>query len=158
MKFLPIPEKTLSENCDEAGIRLTQITEYLSENKGIDRFTDNSLQTRLAPNKLDIRLVKINSEAKTYLEEQGVDILYLALGFLNWYEDPNSDNPRKAPLVLMPVQLNRSTANEGFKLSYTDADLGPNLALSAKMNSDFNILMPDYAEEFLISEMVSKSK
>jgi len=155
MKFLPIPEKTLSENGDEAGIRLTQITEYLSENKGIDRFTDNSLQTRLAPNKLDIRLVKINSEAKTYLEEQGVDILYLALGFLNWYEDPNSDNPRKAPLVLMPVQLNRSTANEGFKLSYTDADLGPNLALSAKMNSDFNILMPDYAEEFLISDYFS---
>jgi superfamily I DNA and/or RNA helicase/very-short-patch-repair endonuclease len=158
MKFLPIPKGTLPEDGDETGIRLAQITEYLSESVGSDRHTDNALQTRLAADKLDLRLMKVNAEAKTYIEEQGVDILYLALGFVNWYEDVNSDRQRKAPLILIPVELRRATAKDGFKVAYTEAELGPNLTLAAKFKSDFNIVLPDFEDEFNVSEYFSAVK
>jgi hypothetical protein len=47
------------------------------------RFTDTELETRLGPNALQKKLLKIAREAKTAEEEQGANILYLALGFLN---------------------------------------------------------------------------
>ena len=47
---------------------------------------------------------------KTPEEEQGVNILYLAFGLLKWFEDDKSDTERFAPLVLLPVRLERSSA------------------------------------------------
>jgi very-short-patch-repair endonuclease len=158
MKFLPVPKDALPEDGDEIGVRLAQITEYLSENVGSNRHTDNALQTRLTADKLDLRLMKLNTEAKTYIEEQGVDILYLALGFVNWYEDVNSDIQRKAPLLLIPVKLSRATAKEGFKVTYTEADLGSNLTLAAKFKSDFNILLPEFEEDLNVSDYFNSVK
>jgi hypothetical protein len=63
------------------------------------------LQTRVAEETLQKRLLKLYRDAKTLEEEQGVNILYLALGFLRWYEDEKSEILREAPLVLVPVTL-----------------------------------------------------
>lgn len=40
--------------------------------------------------------------AKTSLEENGANTLYLVLGLLRWYESPISERPRYAPIVLIP--------------------------------------------------------
>ena len=45
------------------------------------RFTDNQLETRLGPDGLQKRLLKLARDAKTAEEEQGVNILFLARGF-----------------------------------------------------------------------------
>jgi Protein of unknown function (DUF4011) len=63
----------------------------------------NGLQTSLLPKLLRKRLHDIQRDAKTAEEERGVNILFLALGFLRWYEDEKSDVPRDAPLILLPV-------------------------------------------------------
>jgi very-short-patch-repair endonuclease len=93
-------------------------------------------------------MLKIENEAHTLLNEQGIDVLYLALGMLEWYEDPNATTPRYAPLVLVPVELVRESARNRFKVSYTGADLGPNLTLAAKLKGEFHITLPGYADEF----------
>jgi hypothetical protein len=49
------------------------------------------LQTRVAEETLQKRLIKLHRDRKTLEEEQGVNILYLAIGFLRWHED---ENPR----------------------------------------------------------------
>ena len=54
------------------------------------RRRDAYLETKLGPDALAKRLLSIAREARTAEEEQGVNILYLALGFLTWYEDPTS--------------------------------------------------------------------
>ena len=68
---------------------------------GLDegRFTDNHLDTRLGPDALQKKLLKIAREAQTAEEEFGVNMLYLAIGFLTWYEDKSSSLPREAPLI-----------------------------------------------------------
>jgi hypothetical protein len=42
---------------------------------------------------------KIGSAAKSAIEESGTNMLYLVFGFLEWYEDDNSQQPRYAPLL-----------------------------------------------------------
>ncbi|MYB71460.1 MAG: DUF3320 domain-containing protein [Gemmatimonadetes bacterium] len=111
------------------------------------RHTDNRLQTKLTADALDKSLLKISTEAESYYQEQGVDLLYLALGFLTWYEHESSSTPRKAPLVLVPVALERSSARASYKVAYTQADLGPNLTLANKLKSEFEITLPEFGEE-----------
>ena len=50
------------------------------------RHTDTKLQTALTEERLFLNLLKIHTEAETYIQEQGVNVLFLALGFLHWYE------------------------------------------------------------------------
>lgn len=72
------------------------------------RQTDAQLETRLGPDALQKKLLKIAREALTAEEESGVNMLYLALGFMTWFEDKSSSLAREAPLVLLPVELKRN--------------------------------------------------
>lgn len=154
MSFLPIPKGMLNneENISEA------LPELLEEKLGTNRHSDNKLQTKLNQDQLDKKLLKINTEADTFYQEQGIDILYVALGFLSWYEDDNSEIERRAPLILIPVSLTRSTAQERFKLKYTQVDLGTNLTLKAKLKSDYTIELPEFNDEIDITEYYKKVK
>ena len=68
-----------------------------------------------------------------------LDVLFLAIGFLHWYEADNSEELRKAPLILIPVTLERSSAKEKFKLKYTLEEIGGNISLKAKLKNEFYI-------------------
>ncbi|WP_159078878.1 DUF3320 domain-containing protein [Orrella marina] len=109
--------------------------------------SDLFLQTQLGEQALDQRLVKISNAARGYYEEQGVEILFLALGCLHWSEDTSGRSIRRAPLVLIPVELQRTAAGHGFKLVYTGADLGANLTLASKLKSEFHIDLPPFEED-----------
>jgi hypothetical protein len=107
------------------------------------RHVDDKLQTDVTSDQLQKRLLKLFYDARTFQEEQGVNILYLALGFLKWYEDDNSDRERFAPLLLVPVVLDRQSAASRFKIRYTEGDINTNLSLQARLKSDFGIELPD---------------
>jgi hypothetical protein len=119
----------------------------LSEPELQDAYNDTRLQTNETEEKLQTKILNTYYFAKTSIEEQGVNILYLALGMLEWYEKGNTENPRYAPLLLVPVYLERSSASERFRLRYSGADIGSNLSLQAKMLSEFNINIPDLEDQ-----------
>ncbi|MBC6612377.1 DUF3320 domain-containing protein [Hymenobacter sp. BT507] len=104
--------------------------------------SDNKLQTAEPLAKLEARLLNTYYTARTSLEEQGVNILYLALGSLTWYESAGSEEARRAPLVLVPVLLERGTVAERFKLRYTGAEVEGNLSLQAKLKATFGLTLP----------------
>ncbi|GAB3302231.1 DUF3320 domain-containing protein [Hymenobacter tenuis] len=116
--------------------------EALSEAARQAVLADNKLQTAEPLAKLESRLLNTYYTARTSLEEQGVNILYLALGMLTWYEAASSEEPRRAPLVLVPVLLERGTAAERFKLRYTGAEVEGNLSLQAKLKASFGLQLP----------------
>lgn len=109
--------------------------------------SDTKLQTGEEEEKLQQRLLNTYYAARTTLEEQGVNTLFLALGMLHWYESDSSTEPRRAPLVLVPVALERSTAKERFRLRYTGEDLGVNLSLEAKLRSEWGIALPSIPDD-----------
>lgn len=111
------------------------------------RNTDCILHTSLAEDRLFLNLLRIQTEAVSYLEEQGVNVLFLALGFLHWFEADASDVERKAPLLLVPVELGRKGAKNEFRLAFTDDILVQNLSLAALLKTDFGITLPVYQDD-----------
>ncbi len=107
------------------------------------RHKDSKLQTRLTPEGLQKRLLNMFFEAQTLEEEQGVNILYLALGFLEWREAKASDVPRFAPLVLLPVELIRDGARDRFKLKMRSEDLLTNFSMQAWLKEQFSVEFPE---------------
>ncbi|MCU7550323.1 DUF3320 domain-containing protein [Chitinophagaceae bacterium LB-8] len=108
---------------------------------------DTKLQTPESESVLQHKLLNTYYAARTNIEEQGVNTLFLALGMLHWYESENSSEVRRAPLVLVPVALDRSNARERFRLRYTLEEIGENLSLQAKMKAEFGISIPNMPEE-----------
>ena len=66
---------------------------------------------------------------------------------LRWYESDSSTTERRAPLVLIPVQLARSSVRENFKLTWTKDEIEANLSLEAKLKQDFNVRLPEMPPE-----------
>lgn len=67
--------------------------------------TAAKLQTMVFPDDLESRLQKVAAEARLSEQEMGLSTLFLAIGFLEWYESDNSDKANYAPLLLLPVRL-----------------------------------------------------
>ena len=114
---------------------------------GEGRHKDNLLETRLGPDALAKRLLKIAREAKTAEEEQGINILYLALGFATWFEDKESGVAREAPLVLLPVELVRDPRRSTYDLRVRPDDMMTNLPLQQRWQEDFGIRLPEIDNE-----------
>jgi very-short-patch-repair endonuclease len=107
------------------------------------RHRDNALQTQLTAEGLQKRLTSIYYEAREVEEEQGVNVLYLALGFLKWFEDGRSEVERFAPLILLPVELTREGARDRFKLKIRDEDLFTNVSLRIWLAEQHSIELPE---------------
>ncbi len=176
LRFLPIPEPTRKQLIEAGYIKLDDETgqeirlkkdpnaEEWARLLGLDtsyevplitsgnsegKHSDNAIQTLLFPYELETRLRNLRQKAIAAIEETGANILYLALGFLEWYETNDSDNPRIAPLFLVPTQLekgrlNRETGTYEYVLSYSGEDLLPNLSLREKLKIDFAIALPEF--------------
>lgn len=103
---------------------------------------DLKLQTALDANQLQDRLLKTYYAARTHIEERGANILYITLGQLQWYEAPQSQEPHRAPLLLVPVQLDRASIGSRFQVTYTEEDIEENLSLTTKLQREFGLTMP----------------
>ena len=101
------------------------------------------VQTDLSAEGLQKRLTKLYREARSFQQEQGFGVLYIAIGFLEWYEDEQSDLPALAPLLLIPIELKRDN-DSLFSATYTQEEIQPNVSLIRKVNDDFGIRWPDW--------------
>jgi very-short-patch-repair endonuclease len=75
------------------------------------------LQTLYVADELDSRLARIAADARLAEQETGLSTLFLAFGFLRWYERNDGDVANFAPLLLLPVELKKRM--EGRRAIYT---------------------------------------
>lgn len=121
-----------------------------------EHHTDDRLQTRYTKERLESNLTKIYREAASSLEEQGVNTLFLALGMLEWYESRSYDKNSLAPLILVPVTLDRDTAASPFTLQLRDEEPVLNPALVERLKQDFSIELselPDLAADIEVETL-----
>jgi very-short-patch-repair endonuclease len=111
------------------------------------RHTDRRLQTALNSESLQKRLLATERYARASMEEQGVNLLFLAMGMLRWVEAESSQEIRRAPLLLVPVSLDRSDAQQRFQLEYTGEELDQNLSLEAKLRQEFGLRLPELPDQ-----------
>ncbi|MBC8174762.1 MAG: DUF3320 domain-containing protein [Candidatus Marinimicrobia bacterium] len=108
-----------------------------------EKHTDLNLQTNLTNERLQKNLKRIQFRANQLMEEQGYNILYLTLGLLEWYEADQSDVKNKSPIIMLPVELKKRSIRSKYKLYPTDEEPFVNPALQYKMNSEFNLAIPE---------------
>ena len=128
---------------DELEPELDDVLFVLDEDVDTSGYRDAYLETQLGPQALEKRLLKLYRDSRTTEEEQGANFLFLALGFLRWYEDGNSDVLRESPLVLLPVQLTRLQRGFSFNLTARPDDVTNNLPLQERLKGDFGITLPE---------------
>lgn len=83
---------------------------------GVTGSRSKALQTLLFADDLDARLARISADAKLSEQETGLSTLFLAFGFLRWFDSSASTVPNFAPLLLMPVEIAKSV--EKRKIHY----------------------------------------
>lgn len=132
------------EDPDEIAELAQPEDDEVDERGVFSRHSDTRLQTRLTSKGLQKRLLDLFFDARTLEEEQGVNILYLTLGALKWIDPQNAANIRYAPLVLVPVSLERGNAGEKFKLRVRPEDYASNLSLEAFLDRVHGIRLPAF--------------
>ncbi|OBV36702.1 DUF3320 domain-containing protein [Janthinobacterium psychrotolerans] len=133
-----------AEDSDEIGDLAQPENNGVDERGVLHRHADTKLQTRLTSKGLQKRLLDMYLDARTLEEEQGVNILFLALGTLKWLDPLNAKNVRHAPLILIPVSLERGNAAEQFKLKWRQEEHSSNLSLEAFLERVHHLKMPAY--------------
>jgi very-short-patch-repair endonuclease len=142
------PRTVAADEDDAAEVGLPQPDDEIDPARGVARrHVDSRLQTTLTSEGLQARLLALHRDAQTMIEEQGVNILYLALGQLQWFEAEAPETPRFAPLILVPVELVRSSASERFQLRARDEEVQENLSLAAKLETDFGLKLPPFPSD-----------
>ena len=92
---------------------------------------------------------KIDREANSAIEETGANMLFLVLGFLELPDQKSSDKTFTAPLICIPVSIQKKEISgiQQFSLQYTGDDISENLSLREKLRNDFGLVLPDLPEE-----------
>jgi very-short-patch-repair endonuclease/DNA polymerase III delta prime subunit len=138
-ELTPYNQQPNSEN-DEVAATGSESTQSLNL---LTPYTEKVLQSRL---------LKTYYDAKNFIEERGANILFLALGMLVWFENDATEQPHLAPLILVPVDLDRKNVRGRFQIRYNGDDLEPNLSLDAKLK-EFGAALPSFptSDDFDVS-------
>lgn len=119
-----------------------------SDNAELDiRIIDGDLSTNQCIKEQQKTLKSLREKAKTAIEEQGVNVLYLAFGFLNWKESVGSSQSFTSPLILVPVSISIESLTSPYKIELHDDEIVLNPTLKYKLENDFNITLQDFDTE-----------
>ena len=120
-----------------------------SSGKALTKHTDSEIQTLLLPDELQGRMAGVRDQARTSLQDLGVNLLHLAIGFLEWFESPTSDKALLAPLLLYPAELDRKPIAATGQYRYIlrgEQDPIINITLKQRLANDFNLIVPEFEE------------
>ena len=98
----------------------------------------------MPPREVHRRLSDLLHDARTDLEESGVNTLFLTLGELQWME-PGGGAGRKAyraPVLMVPVRLERASMAEGVKMFRLDEETTLNTTLVEFLRTQFGLSVP----------------
>lgn len=135
--LLNISDKTIAEKYNQK--------EFLSEDEvqEILDLTSSKLKppfvlTNLNTKRQIANLSNIYKNARIFWEEYSVEIMNLAVGFLEWYESVDSSNKIISPLFFIKVSLKKEKDNN-FSLNIDDDDVELNAPLIRKLRVSFGL-------------------
>lgn len=133
----PIPqESNLTPGQDK--IYVLSESEELS-NTMKSEFASKRIRTFLPEEQLATSMKYLQRQAKHSMEENGSNTLYMALGMLKWYENDVSTKERYAPLVMVPVDLNKRLQDKHYHIKIRDEEAQINVTLLEFLRQDFGM-------------------
>ncbi|GLK77679.1 hypothetical protein GCM10008171_29330 [Methylopila jiangsuensis] len=101
------------------------------------------IHATLTPGELDDRLLELFRLSRNAFEEGGANVLFLSVGSLRWRPKRGGAAVCRAPLLLIPAALTRSSVRAGFRLAFLDEEARINPTLLEMLSADFNVRMPE---------------
>ena len=104
----------------------------------------SELQLLLFPKEMERKLRGIEEGARLALSEMGINILFMAFGFLEWTESESSARVHLAPLLLHPLQMDQKLVRQVYRyyVRSTGDDTEINYTLQERLRQDFGIELP----------------
>ena len=130
--------------------------EYDEENSEIEYVSN--VKTNKNTSDLQKALRNLRNKAKTAIEEQGVNVLYLSFGFLKWTESEGSNQIFTSPLVLVPVTLTIESIKSPYILTLYEDEIVVNPTLVYKLENDFGITLPIFDENEDVDDFLEEVK
>ena len=110
-----------------------EFNEYITTEMG-----KGKLCSSLTSADLDGKIKDLYRAAKSSVEENGASTLYLAVGFIKWFDKDKAD-AFYAPIILIPVELIRKSILLGYAMRKRDEDSLINITILEKLRQDFDI-------------------
>lgn len=141
----PPMRRDAAANADETLFRLRTGDDW-SVNFAIDALERGEIVANTDEKELERGTIELYRKAKADLEEGGSNTLFLALGMLRWA--PSGDKTRySAPMILMPVRLERASARSKPVILRHDDETVFNLTLLQMLRQDFAINLSELSGE-----------
>ena len=104
-----------------------------------DAFEGKQLVVPLTGKEMNDRLLTLYRRARSDLQEGGTNTLFLAAGFLRWKKAEGDTRIYRAPLLLIPVKLERRSAQSPFRIAHHEDDVRINSTLLEFLKRDFDL-------------------
>ncbi len=101
------------------------------------------LATDRPPAEQERALYNLRLRARTIAGEQGVNVLYVAIGFLEWLAPGAGETFWRSPLLLLPVELRRPSLGAHYSLRLADDEVALNPTLAHKLRQQFGLALPE---------------
>ncbi len=103
------------------------------------KLLDKHILTEFTDKKLSSQLLRLSRTAAETESEQGVSTLFMAFGFLKWFEKSDTTNEILSPLLLLQVKLERRSIESEWELKIEEDDVVFNHSLAELLTRDFGI-------------------
>ena len=145
-KILVLENKKMYFSPNKAETKRSRAHTFIDQTKEfLSSESDKTLKADLTPSELQKRLFYIDQQSKTMVQEQGYNILYIALGFIEWIDKKKPRQKNLAPLILIPVAMERKKVGNSFSLSWTGEDIQNNISIQAKLR-EAGIELPKFEQ------------
>ncbi|SDG17911.1 DUF3320 domain-containing protein [Thalassobaculum litoreum] len=91
------------------------------------------------------RLIDLFRKSRSDLQEGGANTLYLAAGMLRWKKSETDTRSYRAPLVMIPVSIERKSVKSPIRIRQHDDESRFNATLLQMLEADFDIRVPELA-------------
>ena len=129
----------------DADLHRSRTGEVLDAEYASDAMRRGEVLALLQEPKLDAQLIELFRKSRLDLAEGGSNTLFLAVGFLNWKKTATDTRVYRAPLLLLPVKLERRSVRSGVRLSMLDDEPRMNLTLLEMLRQEFRLEVPELA-------------
>lgn len=125
----------------------------IAEVQNTSPLRSGEIRTNQSDESLGTTLYNLRSRMRSALEEQGVNILFLAFGILKWYEATQSTELVRTPLILVPVELDRASVKLPYTLEPADDDPLVNPTLAYKLQGEYGLSLPTLPEDLSMTSL-----
>jgi hypothetical protein len=139
IKLLPSPALMKGQDPRSQQLHEARSLEDLRKAHAKDALKRREVFIRLEDQELEERLVDLYRGARNAMQEGGSNTLFIALGFLVWTRPDKPEARVKAPLILLPITLNRKSARSGFTLQEHEDEALFNPTLVEMLRQDFQL-------------------